>query len=247
MNTLGTSACCFHPHANRSGLSFLALAGALLLTGRSFPADGAPPKTVATVEGITEYQFDNGLRLLLFPDNSQSKVTVNLTVLVGSRQEGYGETGMAHLLEHMVFKGTPRHPKIPKALQEHGAQFNGSTSSDRVNYFETLAATDENLEFALALEADRMVNSYIKKEDLDSEMTVVRNEFERGENSPQAVLMKRVEATAYAWHNYGKPTIGNRSDIERVPVENLQVFYRKYYQPDNVVLIITGKFDEVKA
>src|SRR6266436_3571231 len=205
------------------------------------------PRKIASVEGITEYQLDNGLRVLLFPDNSQSKVTVNMTVLVGSRQEGYGETGMAHLLEHMVFKGTPKHPHVPKELQEHGAQFNGSTSNDRVNYFETLAATDENLEFALALEADRMVNSYIKKEDLDSEMTVVRNEFERGENSPSAVLGKRIAAAAYNWHNYGKSTIGNRSDIERVPIENLRAFYKKYYQPDNIVLIVAGKFDEGKA
>jgi zinc protease len=205
------------------------------------------PQKVASVEGITEYRLDNGLRALLFPDNSQSKVTVNMTVLVGSRQEGYGETGMAHLLEHMVFKGTPRHPKIPKALQDHGASFNGSTSSDRVNYFETLAATDENLEFALDLEADRLVNSYVKKEDLDSEMTVVRNEFERGENSPTSVLGKRIAAAAYSWHNYGKPTIGNRSDIERVPIENLRAFYQKYYQPDNVVLVVAGRFDEAKG
>ena len=116
-----------------------------------------------------------------------------------------------------------------------------------MNYFETLAASDENLEFAIDLEADRLVNSFIKKEDLDSEMTVVRNEFERGENSPQGVLMQRIEAAAYDWHNYGKPTIGNRSDIERVPIENLQAFYKKYYQPDNVVLVVAGKFDEAKA
>jgi zinc protease len=206
-----------------------------------------PPRKVASVEGITEYQLDNGLRVLLFPDASQSKVTVNMTVLVGSRHEGYGETGMAHLLEHMVFKGTPKHPKIPKELQEHGAQFNGSTSDDRVNYFETLAATDENLDFAIGMEADRLVNSYIKKEDLDSEMTVVRNEFERGENSPMGVLSKRIAAAAYDWHNYGKSTIGNRSDIERVPIENLQAFYKKFYQPDNVVLIVAGKFEEPKT
>ena len=214
-------------------------------------APGAPaatgPQKAASIEGITEYRFDNGLRALLFPDASQSKVTVNMTVLVGSRQEGYGETGMAHLLEHMVFKGTPRHPKVPKVLQDHGAQFNGSTSSDRVNYFETLPATDENLEFAIDLEADRLVNSYIKKEDLDSEMTVVRNEFERGENSAAGVLGKRMAAAAYNWHNYGKPTIGNRSDIERVPVENLRAFYKKYYQPDNIVLIVAGRFEEAKA
>src|SRR5258706_8634335 len=143
------------------------LAAMLAITASSADSSGA--KKVASVEGINELGLDNGLRVLLFPDNSQSKVTVNMTVLVGSRQEGYGETGMAHLLEHMVFKGTPRHPKVPKALQEHGAQFNGSTSSDRVNYFEMLAATDENLEFAIDLEADRMVNSTIKREDLDSE------------------------------------------------------------------------------
>jgi len=210
-------------------------------------ASAAGPRKVASVEGITEYNYDNGLRVLLFPDASQSKVTVNLTVLVGSRHEGYGETGMAHLLEHLVFKGTPTHTNVPKALQEHGASFNGSTSVDRVNYYETLAASDENLEFAIALEADRMMNSFIRKSDLDSEMTVVRNEFERGENSPAGVLGKRIEAAAYEWHNYGKSTIGNRSDIERVPIENLQAFYKKYYQPDNVVLIIAGKFEEAKA
>lgn len=232
---------------NYRGLSFLPLVLTFLVPSAGFCAAAESPKKVATVEGITEYQFDNGLRLLLFPDDSQSKVTVNLTVLVGSRQEGYGETGMAHLLEHMVFKGTPRHPHVPKSLQDHGASFNGSTSLDRVNYFETLAASDENLEFAIDLEADRLVNSFIRKEDLDSEMTVVRNEFERGENSPQGVLMERIEAVAYDWHNYGKPTIGNRSDIERVPIQNLQAFYKKYYQPDNVILIVAGKFDEAKS
>jgi zinc protease len=200
-----------------------------------------------TVEGITEYQLDNGLRVLLFPDPSSAKVTVNLTVLVGSRHEGYGETGMAHLLEHMVFKGTPTHPDVPKALRDRGAQFNGTTWVDRTNYFETLNATDENLEFAVRLEADRLVNSFIKREDLVSEMTVVRNEFERGENDPENVLSQRVMAVAYEWHNYGKSTIGNRSDIERVPIERLQAFYRKYYQPDNALLVIAGNFDEAKA
>ena len=207
----------------------------------------ATAKKTASVEGITEYELPNGLRLLLFPDKSQSKVTVNMTVLVGSRHEGYGETGMAHLLEHMVFKGTPTHTNIPKALQDHGAQFNGSTSDDRTNYFETLPASDENLEFAIRLEADRLVNCPIRREDLDSEMTVVRNEFESGENSPTGVLGKRIAAAAFEWHNYGKSTIGNRSDIERVPVDNLRAFYHKYYQPDNVVLVVAGRFDESTA
>jgi zinc protease len=205
------------------------------------------PKKVASVEGVTEYRLANGARVLLFPEASRPTVTVNMTVLVGSRHEGYGETGMAHLLEHMVFKGTPTHRDVPKALRDHGANFNGTTNDDRTNYFETVPAGDENLEFAIQLEADRLVNSFIKREDLASEMTVVRNEFERGENDPNTILMQRIASAAYEWHNYGKSTIGNRSDIERVPIENLQAFYHKYYQPDNVVLIITGKFDEGKA
>jgi zinc protease len=226
----------------------IAVAALLCLAGLLVPpAAGADLRKVVTVEGITEYQLDNGLRVLLFPDLSTSAVTVNLTVLVGSRHEGYGETGMAHLLEHMVFKGTPRHRDIPKALRDHGARFNGTTWVDRTNYFETMPAADENLEFAIGLEADRLVNSYVKREDLVSEMTVVRNEFEAGENNPEGVLRQRMVRVAYDWHNYGKSTIGNRSDIERVPIENLRAFYRKYYQPDNAVLIVAGKFDPERA
>jgi zinc protease len=207
----------------------------------------AGPQKVATVEGITEYHLDNGLRVVLFPDNSRPVVTVNMTVLVGSRQEGYGETGMAHLLEHMLFKGTPNHPNVPKVLRDHGARFNGTTWVDRTNYFETMPATDEDLEFGIQLEADRLVNSYVKREDLLSEMTVVRSEFEAGENSPVNILRQRMMSAAYVWHNYGKSTIGNRSDIERVPIENLQAFYHKHYQPDNVVLIVAGQFQPERA
>jgi zinc protease len=219
--------------------------GWIVLGGTAAMADA--PVKVASIEGVTEYRLANGARVLLFPEASRPTVTVNLTVLVGSRHEGYGESGMAHLLEHMVFKGTPDHPLIPKALRDHGASFNGTTNSDRTNYFETMPATDENLEFGIALESDRLVNSYVKGEDLLSEMTVVRNEFERGENSPASILNQRIYAAAYEWHNYGKSTIGSRADIERVPIENLQAFYKKYYQPDNVVLIVAGKFDEAKA
>jgi zinc protease len=206
-----------------------------------------PPVKVASIEGVTEYRLANGARVLLFPEASRPTVTVNMTVLVGSRHEGYGESGMAHLLEHMVFKGTPNHPQVPKALRDHGASFNGTTNNDRTNYFETLPATDENLEFGIALESDRLVNSYVQVADLLSEMTVVRNEFERGENNPGSILNQRIYAAAYEWHNYGKSTIGSRSDIERVPIENFQAFYKKYYQPDNVVLIVAGKFEEAKA
>lgn len=206
-------------------------------------APAGEPEKIRSLHGITEYRLDNGLRVLLFPDPSKPTVTVNITYFVGSRHEGYGETGMAHLLEHMVFKGTPDHPQIWKSLQDHGAQFNGTTWFDRTNYFETMAATEENLDFALRLEADRMVNSHIAKKDLDSEFSVVRNEFEMGENNPIGVLSERVRSTAFLWHNYGKSTIGSREDIERVPIERLQAFYRKYYQPDNAMLVVAGKFD----
>jgi len=216
-------------------------------SGKGTAAEPVKATKVRTLEGITEYTLPNGLVVLLYPDPSKPTVTVNLTVLVGSRHEGYGETGMAHLLEHMVFKGTPNHPHIPKALQERGARFNGTTWVDRTNYFETLPASEDNLNFALELEADRLVNSFVKQEDLLSEMTVVRSEFERGENSPSNLLNQRVMSTAFDWHNYGKDTIGNRTDIERVPINNLKAFYQKYYQPDNCVLAIAGKFDEAKA
>ncbi len=201
------------------------------------------PTKVTELEGISEYTFENGVRVLLFPDESKEVVTVNMTVLVGSRHEGYGEAGMAHLLEHMLFKGTPTFPEVPKALTDRGARFNGTTWLDRTNYYETLPASDENLRFALDLESDRLLNSFVRGEDLASEMTVVRNEFERGENSPIRVLMQRMQSAAFDWHNYGQSTIGNRSDIERVPVVKLRQFYKKYYRPDNVMLIVAGKFD----
>src|ERR1043166_886303 len=145
----------------------------------AFSCLSAEPKKIASVEGITEYQFDNGLRGLLFPDASQSNITVNMTILVGSRQEGYGETGMAHLLEHMLFKGCKLFPNVDKAMQEHGADFNGTTWVDRTNYYETMPATDANLEFGIKLEADRLVNCFIRREDLAQEMNAVRNESEQ--------------------------------------------------------------------
>jgi zinc protease len=213
-------------------------------TTRGAEAKSAPgPKKILSIEGVTEYRLSNGLQILLYPDNSSTTVTVNMTYKVGSRFESYGETGMAHLLEHMNFKGTPRHPKILDELTQHGARANATTAEDRTNYFETFPATPSNVEWALGLEADRMLHSFIAKKDLDSEMTVVRNEFERGESSPGDILRERVLETAYLWHNYGHPTIGARSDIENVPIERLQAFYHTYYQPDNAVLIVSGKFD----
>lgn len=223
----------------------LAQDGKAAVAAPGSPAWAAAP--VTTVEGISEYRLPNGLRVLLFPDESASNVTVNMTFFVGSRHEGRGEKGMAHLLEHMVFKGTPDHPDVWKALQDRGAQFNGTTWTDRTNYYETLVATDENLEFALRLEADRAVNSLIAPDALAKEFSVVRNEFEMGENNPTQIMMKNLAAKAYTWHPYGNSTIGNRSDIERVPADNLRKFYKHYYRPSNAMLVVAGKFDPQKT
>ena len=225
-----------------------ALLALLTLASASIKAADPPYKKTAEVEGVTEYRLPNNCRVVLIPDESSNSITVNMTVLVGSRHEGYGEAGMAHLLEHMLFKGTPTHGDIDKELKDRGVlDMNGTTDFDRTNYYETLPASEENLDWTIAMEADRLSNCFIRGEDLFSEMTVVRNEFESGEDSPNAILLQRIMANAYEWHNYGKSVIGNRADIERVPVNRLRAFYKKYYRADNVVLIVAGKFEPEKA
>jgi len=196
-----------------------------------------------SVEGVHEYRLANGLVVLLFPDATKPTTTVDVTYKVGSRMENYGETGMAHLLEHMLFKGTPSIPSVFAELGRRGMQFNGNTSYDRTTYFETFTAAPASLDWVLMMESERMTRSTFSKAELDSEMTVVRNEYESGENKPQSVLWKRMAAVAFDWQNYGKPTIGARSDIENVPFEKLRAFYTEYYQPDNAVLTVAGKFD----
>ena len=225
------------------------MAGVLIMLSQTTSAANLPKgiSEISSVEGITEYRLQNGLKILLMPDASKPTVTVNMTYLVGSRHENVGETGMAHLLEHLMFKGTPTNTKITEEFNRRGMRMNGTTSLDRTNYYELFQASDDNLQWALAMEADRMVNSNIAQKDLASEMTVVRNEYESGENSPGGVLMKRLQSVAYDSHNYGHSTIGHRSDIENVKIENLRAFYRTYYQPDNAVLLVAGKFEKDKA
>ena len=218
-----------------------------LAQGAAAPVASVKAAKLSTVEGITEYTLPNGLRVLLAPDASKPTTTVNITYLVGSRHENYGETGMAHLLEHMVFKGTKTSGNLMEEMGKRGMDFNGTTFMDRTNYYETFTATEANLEWALAMEADRMVNSTILRSELEKEFSVVRNEMESGENNPHLVLWKQMTAVTYDWHNYGKSTIGARADVENVKIENLQNFYRKYYQPDNAVLVVAGKFDAAKT
>ncbi len=217
--------------------------------GPQLPAQTLPAgvRKGPSMAGITEYTYPNGLQVLLLPDSGSSTITVNIVYLVGSRHEGYGESGMAHLLEHLNFIKSTHDRNIKKELEDHGARWNGTTDYDRTNYFETVNASEENLRWALGLEAERMVNMRIEKALLDTEMTVVRNEFERGENSVTRVLEERVLSSAYLWHNYGKSVIGSRADIERVPIDRLAAFYKKYYQPDNAVLTIGGQIDPSKT
>jgi zinc protease len=248
-------------------LTALMLSAGILSPGIAFTATApaakaalrAGPLKVTSVEGITEYRLANGMRVLLFPDPSKPTLTTNIVYTVGSRYENYGETGMAHLLEHLLFKptanfGIRKGTKTPvEVLNASGAEFNGSTWYDRTNYNATFPANDENLRQILALEADRMVNSPIDQNDLwntktgKGEMTVVRNEFEMGESDPISVTSERLQAVAFDWHNYGKSTIGARSDIEQVNIARLRAFYKNYYQPDNAMLMVAGRFDEAKV
>ncbi|MBL8911795.1 MAG: insulinase family protein [Archangium sp.] len=223
----------------------------LLTVALTLSLAGAPPPKPfiagPSIEGVSEYSLPNGLKILFVPDPSKPIVTVNLTVMVGSRHENYGETGMAHLFEHMLFKKTKRFADVKQELTKLGGDANGSTWFDRTNYFEIFPAGDDKVQRAIELESDRLRAAIVSREQLVTEMTVVRNEFEAGENQPEAILEERVMAAAYQWHNYGNTTIGARSDIEKVPNERLLAFYETYYQPDNAVLIVAGKFDEAKT
>ena len=210
-------------------------------------AETATFNYVRNVEGIDEYVLSNGMKVLLYPDPAQPKTLVNITYRVGSVHENYGETGMAHLLEHMLFKGSTNYKDIDKEFNKRGMRVNATTWLDRTNYFELFEANDENLDWALSMEADRMINATFTAEQLESEMTVVRNEMERGENNPFRILMARMDSTAYLWHNYANSTIGARSDVENFPFNKLRGFYDKHYRPDNAVLTVAGRFDKEKT
>ena len=217
------------------------------LSSLSAHGASAAPKFFTEVEGIQEYRLANGLQVLLFPDASKPTITVNMTYRVGSRMENYGESGMAHLLEHLMFRRTSHRASVGADLSGHGMSWNGQTNQDRTNYFETFPADEAQLNWVLALEAERMTGATITASELTPEMTVVRNEMESGENDPVTMLIQKTMAVAYDWHNYGKTTIGARSDVEHVNVDHLRAFYRKYYQPDNATLIVAGAFDVAKA
>ena len=201
--------------------------------------------------GIDEYRCTiNDLSVLLMEEYSAPVVTFMVTYHVGSRNEAIGHTGATHLLEHMMFKGSKNFNKengnpIWTVLQDIGAQINATTWMDRTNYFELLPS--EHLGSAIAIEADRMRNLFLRDEDRQPEMTVVRNEFERGENDPFDTLDKNMWATAYQAHPYHHSTIGWRSDIEGVSTKRLREFYETFYWPNNATVTIIGDFNKDDA
>jgi zinc protease len=225
-----------------------------------FAGPGAPPVAPVSVEGfsyvktvgdISEYTLDaNGLDVLLLPDHSSPTLTFMVTYRVGSRDEGLGVTGATHLLEHLMFKGSPEFNRgkgnsIDQYLESIGGRYNATTSRDRTNYYANIAS--DRLEGYMAIEADRMRHLWLREEDRQSEMTVVRNEFERGENSPYQALIKEIYAAAFTAHPYHHPTIGWRSDIENVPIEKLRAFYDTFYWPNNATVSVVGDCDPARA
>jgi zinc protease len=202
---------------------------------------------IKSLQGITEYRLDaNGLAVLLLPERSAPAVTFMVTYRIGSRNESYGTTGATHLLEHLMFKGTPAHNKeagngFDQLLERTGADTNATTWLDRTNYTTTL--NPQELPVIIGLEADRMRNLRLRDEDRRPEMTVVRNEFELAENDPGFALDRDIWATAYLAHPYRHSTLGWISDVEKVPIEKLKAFYDTYYWPDNATVSVIGDFD----
>jgi zinc protease len=222
------------------------LLACLFLAATAF-AQNTEPKRTSQVLGIEEYLMPNGLRVLLYPDSTAPKVTVNLTVLVGSINEGAGEAGMAHVFEHVLFHSAEGFPDIAKTLKDLGANYNGSTSFDRTNYFETVAASDENLETCIKLEAARLGRAVFKADDLEREGKIVESEFDMNASNPQGLVVMGALGAMYDFHAYSSSPIGTIEDFKALKIENIVPFYRKFYRPDNALLIVTGKFEIKRA
>lgn len=239
------------PFSRRFFVLFLLLAlSAPNAHSASTPKASFPVKGVAAegeVEGVFAYRLKNGLRVLLVPEPSASSVTVEVAYSVGSRHEGYGEAGMAHLLEHLLFKGTARFPKPDAEIDRRGGSWNAETEVDQTRYYQTHLPSLDNLRLALSIEADRMTQVRIRQADLDREFQVVRNELELADSEPRDLLARRLHHAAYVIHGYGKDPIGTRSDIERARVERLQAFYARHYRPDNAHLVIGGPIERAKT
>ncbi|MFQ5457611.1 MAG: M16 family metallopeptidase, partial [Myxococcota bacterium] len=220
---------------------FLILAlGLLLAAAPGALARGGPPRYQDVVQ---EASLPNGLRVLLLEDRRAPVVSFQVWYRVGSRNEVPGKTGLAHLLEHMMFKGTPRFgPKtFSQTVGRNGGDDNAFTMKDATAYFENIAS--QNAEVAVELEADRMAHLLLDAEEFRSERDVVTEERRlRTEDDPGRELSEQLNSVAYSAHPYGNPVIGWMGDIRSLTREDALAFYRRYYRPSNAVVIVVGDF-----
>jgi zinc protease len=217
------------------------------IMGDSMATSKNKPKNINFIKksnGVDEYKLDNGLKVLLKQDLNAPLISFQVWYRVGSRDEIGNETGMAHYLEHMMFKGTKefRKGEIAQAIQLKGGVFNAFTSYDYTGYYENFAP--ENLELAIKIESDRMRNSRLDQEEIDLERSVIVSELEGGENYPSTILGKQLRATAFQKHSYHNPIIGWRSDLDNIKEANMRAFYNKYYAPNNAFIMLAGNFDK---
>lgn len=192
-------------------------------------------------QNIHEFTLDNGLKLVVRPDRRAPVVVSYVWYRVGSADEPGGLTGISHVLEHMMFKGTPRYPQgvFSKIIAEHGGKENAFTSTDYTAYYQELAA--DNLELSFKLEADRMQNLMFSPEEYKKEIEVVKEERRmRIDDNPNALTYERFNAAAHIAHPYHHLTIGWMSDIEQITVADLKRWYDQWYAPNNAVLVVVG-------
>ncbi|WP_147869775.1 M16 family metallopeptidase [Stieleria maiorica] len=204
---------------------------------------GEMPEPACEIEGISEYQLDNGLKVLFVPDSSIPTLTVNIIIRAGSRHEPYGQKGIAHLLEHMMFKGTVAFPDVRNVIRRNGWSMQASTWNDFTNYESTMPGTRENLEKIIHFEADRFANLRLTPSQLTEELKIVLNENSNAKASPENVLTEQMISVAFPWHNYGRATIGNQGDLSKMTVDSLEAFRRTYYRADNATIVLAGRFE----
>jgi zinc protease len=194
-------------------------------------------------DGVVAATLDNGLRVLLLEDHRSPIATFQVWYRVGSRNEVRGRTGLAHFLEHMMFKGTPTHGprQFSRLVEQNGGQDNAFTSQDVTSYYVNIAA--DRLPLVIDLEADRMQNLLLEPTDISSERQVVLEERRtRTEDDPGGFLSEEVSALAFKAHPYGQPVIGWAVDVERITPEVMRAFYQTYYVPNNALVVAVGDF-----
>ncbi len=200
-----------------------------------------PTPETSLTQGVRKTILENGLTVLTKEVHTAPVVSVQVWYKVGSRNEKAGENGISHQLEHLMFKGTKDRPvQFGRLFSALGSQFNAFTTYDQTAYFGTVE--QDKLEALLTLEADRMENSLIGAEQLNSEKRVVISELQGYENSPGYRLNRAVMRSAFPNRPYGLPVGGTKADVEKFTVDQVQNYYQNYYSPDNATLVITGDF-----